>query len=311
MLNKSFKTIVAPGSAVLLAAALGTHAFGTPDASKNCRDLQTDIAGIRLALGVVDGKIDQSNQSIGAVSLVLGALDAKVDQSNRSSAAILLALGALDAKADRSDRSIAAVTLALGVLDAKMDQSSADLAIVRAELQRIQDTLLAQGQDNGGLQLQVEADEESCPAGAIQCAAAVLPSSSNQIPVELKLLVLRDQVSVDSLQLADFTLTAPFSPNGGADVTTCVTSATGCGSPEFFIDRGNGSYQLWVHPPTENWVSGTYSLLLRVTDADGHMASKLVNVAIGPGFADPGRPPITDLPGLGKNKNPNALTAVN
>jgi hypothetical protein len=251
MSNRSLTSIISSGSAVILIAAFGAQAFGD---SRTCRDLQTDITAIKRALGALDGKVDQSNQSSAEIRLAIGVVDGKVDQSNQSSAEIRLALGVVDGKVDQSNQSSAAIRLALGVLDAKVDRSNADLAIVRTELQWIREALLAQTQVNGGLQLQIQADETSCTSGAIQCASTTLPSSSNQNPVELKLLVLRDQASVTNLEIGDFEMTTAFSPDGGHDVTSCTIHETGCGSPEFFINRGNGGYQLWVHPPTNNWV---------------------------------------------------------
>ena len=270
MSNTAFKSIVTIGSAVLFVAAVGTHAFGDGGGSASCRDLHAEITAIRHAVGVVDGKVDQSNQSI------------------------------------------AAIALALGVVDGKVNQSNIDLAIIRAELQQIRDALSAQAQANGGLQLQVDADQSSCVLGAVQCASATLPSNVNQIPVELKLLVLSDQVSVTNLEIADFDMSIAFSPAGGPNVTACAVGETGCGSPEFFINRGNGAYQLWVHPPTDNWVSGTYSLLLRVTDTTGHVAVKLLNVPISAASGNPGPLPTTatPAPGSGFEKNQKTFDAV-
>ena len=123
--------------------------------------------------------------------------------------------GSSDGKVDQSIQSSAAIWLALGVLDGKVDQSNTDLAIIRGELQLIREALVAQAEVNGGLQLQVEANVTSCASGAVQCASAVPPSSFNQIPVELQLLVLRDQVSVTNLEIANFDMTTAFSPVAG------------------------------------------------------------------------------------------------
>ncbi len=68
---------------------------------------------------------------------------------------------------------------------------------------------------------------------------------------------------------------------------------------------------MWVHPPTSNWVSGNYSLLLRVTDSDGHVATRLANLSIGAGTRDPGMPPITNAPGTDVGKTVNTVSAVN
>lgn len=289
MLKRSSKWRITSGSAVLVVAVLGTQAFGAAE-DRGCRDLRADIAAIRLAVGVLDGKANQSNQSSAAISLALGALDRKVDQSNQSSAAL---------------------RLALGVVEGKVDRSNADLAIVRGELQLIQEALLAQAQINLGLQLQVEVDTTSCASGAVQCASAILPTSFNQIPVELKLLVLRDQVSVTNLEMVDFNMITAFAPDGSPHVTVCAAREPGCGSQDFFINRENGGYQMWVHPRTNNWMSGTYSLLLHVTDTEGHVATKLVNVSIGAGIGNPGNPPIKDTPGSGVTRNQPSVDARN
>jgi hypothetical protein len=207
---------------------------------------------------------------------------------------------------------VTAIRVSLGLLDGKVDQCNSDLTLVRGELQWIHEALMAQAQANSALQLQVEADETSCATGAVQCASALMPASLNQNPVELKLFVLRDQVAVTNLAISNFEMTTAFSPEGGPDVTACAASETGCGSPAFFINRGNGAYQLWVHPPANPWVSGTYTLLLRVTDADGRIARKLVNVSIA---ADAGLPrvipPIANPPGNGMEQNRNSVNAVN
>jgi len=249
MLNTSSKSILFSSSLALFTAAMGTQVFGAAEESKNSiRDLRADIAAIKLAIGVLDGKVEQSN---------------------------------------------------------------ADLAIVRQELQQIRETLVAQ-EANGRLQLEVWADPTSCASGAIQCASAILPSSANQIPVELKFLVLRDHVSVTNLDIAHFDITPVFSPEGGNGVIACAAHEEGCGSPEFFTNRGNGGYQLWVHPPTNNWASGTYSLLLRVTDTEGRTVTKLVNVPIARSTGNPGvPPPVTDLPGTSVEQNPSTLAAAN
>ena len=246
LLNASKRSIVWSGRAAVLVAALGTCAFGASEESRGCRDLQRDVTEIRLALGLLDGKVEQSNN---------------------------------------------------------------DLALVRGELQWIREALLAQAQANSGLQLQVEADETSCATGAVQCASPGMPSSLNQNPVELKLFVLRDQASVTNLAVADFDMTMAFSPEGAPDVTACAASAAGCGLPEFFVNRGNGAYQLWVHPPGNLWVRGSYTLLLRVTDTEGRIARRLVNVSIGAG-APRVLPPITAPPGNSMERNKSSMNAV-
>jgi len=173
--------------------------------------------------------------------------------------------------------------------------ANTDVAMIRMQLDRILEALEFQG--NGGLQLHVEANVASCASGAAQCASPIEPSSINQIPIELRFFVMRDKVAVPNLNVADLQMTVAFSPAGGPSVEACAPGQTGCGTADFFINRENGGYHLWVHPSADNWAAGDYVLLFRVTDQNGHSTAKFVNVAIPPGPGDPRVPEVILPPG--------------
>ena len=91
MSNRLSMSIASFVSAVLLVAAFGTDAVAD---SRTCRDLQADITAIKQAIGIVNGKVDQSNQSSAALLLALETLDAKADQSRIVTPAEGVRLGA-------------------------------------------------------------------------------------------------------------------------------------------------------------------------------------------------------------------------
>jgi hypothetical protein len=77
----------------------------------------------------------------------------------------------------------------------------------------------------------------------------------------------------------------------------------------YFVNRRNGGYQIWVHPPEENWAMGTYSLLLRATDTEGRTVTKLVNVSIPQGRRDPNDPNVSFPPGSAVDRSETSVDA--
>lgn len=165
----------------------------------------------------------------------------------------------------------------LGELQADINDLSETIEDLAVDIDAIHIAL--QNVGLGGLTVDVTVDELGCASGAVQCAIASPPNSTNQNPIALNFLVMRNNQPVTTLSASNFQITRVFGPNGASDLVLCTTGDQGCGTQAFFVNAGNGIYQLWVSP-TANWVPGVYTLQVRVTDAQGTISTKLVRVVI-------------------------------
>jgi len=173
---------------------------------------------------------------------------------------------------------VAATNATVNTLSSRIDTITANLDDLQSSVDDIAAALQAAGL--GSLQASVSVDETVCVSGATQCSSATAANSTNQNPVTLTVLVMKGNAPVTNLTSSNFTLTTDFGPGGQpANLVLCTSGDTGCGTGSFVVNSGSGGYQLWVSP-TSNWLPGTYTAQLKVTDTTGAATTQLVKITI-------------------------------
>jgi hypothetical protein len=230
-----------------------------------CRDLQDDVEVIQQTVTGLATTVNNLNATVASLSATVTAMNTTV-------ANLSTTVNATNATVNATNATV------LG-LSADIDTINTSLVDLQATVDDIQATL--EGTDGvGGLQVDVAVDEAACVSGATQCSSAIAANPTNQNPVALTVLVMRDGDPVTDLTASNFQLELDFAPGLAAtDLVFCTAGDTGCGTGSFVVNSGSGGYQLWVSP-TANWVAGSYTAQLKVTDTLGNSATELVKITI-------------------------------
>jgi prefoldin subunit 5 len=232
-----------------------------------CRDLQGTIDQLQSMINGLTQSIATINANVNNINTNVSGLGSRIDTVNAS-------IVTLNSRLDT-------ITANINTFGARLDTITSTLDTLEQDISDIQVTLQSQGIN--ALQASVVVDESACVSGAPQCASATAANSTNQNPVALNVLVMNGSTPVTNLTASNFTLTTDFGPGGGGSATPnlvfCTAGDTGCGTGTFVVNSGSGGYQLWLSPNT-NWVPGTYTAQLKVTDTQGHSTIQLVNITI-------------------------------
>jgi len=227
-----------------------SDAQGGPPA---CRDLQGTIDQLQTMINSLNTSIATINANVNTINSNVSTLGTRIDTINSSLATV-------------SSR-IDTMNTTLNTFSTRFDTIVTTLNTLQTDIADIQATLQAQGVT--GVQADVAVNTTACTAGVSQCASTVPANSTNQNPVALNVLVTNGSTPITNLSQTSFQFAVPLTPNGqAATFQVCTNGDTGCGTGTFFVNSGNGVYQLWVSP-TSNWTPGMYSGLLTINTPSG------------------------------------------
>ena len=220
-----------------------SNAGGGPPA---CRDLE--------------GSIDQLQSMLNSLNTQIATINANVNTINSNT-------NNLSARIDAINASITTMNTTLSTFTTRFDSIESSLDVLSEDIADIKATLDTEGVN--AVQASVDVNTTACASGASQCGSTTVPNSTNQNPVALNILVTDGSTPITNLSSSNFLFNVPFTPNGQPmTFAACTSGDTGCGSGTFFVNSGNGAYQIWVSPGA-NWVPGTYAGLLTVNTPSG------------------------------------------